>query len=400
MDNVRHDRSTLALPFALLALLPPHPVAAEDPPEEDPAIRAAVQLETAFSRVAERVFPSIVAITTFTEDPEWTAEKRKGPQWVEANREELLYPGFRKTGAGSGFVVAEDGHILSSHDGVTDDEGEIARIVSVELPGDHHLPADVVATEPTINLSILKIDLPRGQDEIRLRALAIGDSDDVQVGHWAIAVGDPTGAERTYATGTVSAKPERQCYQQELTRTLLQAAVRVHPESYGGPMLNIRGEVVGITVPRPDARGVAVAPHGSEYALPINLAMGIYQELKATASRRSPWLGVSVLELDSLRRHLRAQGREVVFPEKLYYPGTGVYVDNVFDPSPASRAGVRAGDFLVKIDGHLLFSVIDFQKWLYLSGIGKTLTIEIFRDGEPLEKTVTIEARPKSATTR
>ncbi len=81
-------------------------------------------------------------------------------------------------------------------------------------------------------------------------------------------------------------------------------------------------------------------------------------------------------------------------------PRTGVYIDDVFDPSPASRAGIRVGDSLVSLDGNRLFSVLDFQKWLYLSGIGRTVELEIFREQKTLEKRVKIEERPESVTTR
>ena len=79
---------------------------------------------------------------------------------------------------------------------------------------------------------------------------------------------------------------------------------------------------------------------------------------------------------------------------------TGVYIDDVFDPSPATRAGIQVGDSLIAVDGNRLYSVLDFQKWLYLSGVGRTVTLEIFRDGETREIDVTIELRPETATMR
>jgi serine protease DegQ len=117
--------------------------------------------------------------------------------------------------------------------------------------------------------------------------------------------------------------------------------------------------------------------------LPIQLSLTIYEALATEASEISPWLGFAVLELsrDVRRRVTKA-------------PRTGVFIDDVFDPSPASRAGIRAGDVLTSIDGNRLLSVADFQRWLYLSGVGTTVTLEIHRDGRRIEKRVPIEQRP------
>lgn len=384
----------------LLAASAAAPLWGAPEPQGDAALELAVQLQEVFARVAERVSPSVVSITTFSVDPEWTQEllqTSRGPAWVQSHAEALLYPGFRPTRAGSGVVVSADGFILSTHDNILDSSGRIARIIDVELPGDRHAPARVTGAEPTINLALLAIEAP---ESAALTPAALGDSDAAHVGHWAIALGDPHGAERTYSTGTIAAQAQRRCYQEQFSRTLMQSSVRIHPESYGGPLVNIRGEVIGINVPRPAGESLVESALGSEYALPINLVRGIYEALKEKGSSDSPWLGISVLELDAAQRRFAAEGRTVVLPQSKYYPGTGLFVDNVYDPSPASRAGIEVGDFLVKIDGHFLFSPYDFQKWVYLAGVGQSLTAEIFRDGESREVHLTLEARPKSAATR
>ena len=368
--------------------------------EDDPAIRLATQLQDAFAAVADKVGPSVVSISVFTEDPDWTRDKltaREGADWVAANPYELLYPGFRRTRAGSGVVVSSDGYILTTHDNLIDADGEVARILDVELPGDVHALANVAGAEPTINLAVLSIEVG---DSVELTPATLGDSDAARVGHWAIAMGDPYGAERTYAAGTIAAQAARQCYQEELSRTLMQSSVRIHPEAYGGPLVDIRGQVIGINVPRPLGETLVDPSPGSEYALPINLVTGIYEALKEKGSTSSPWLGTSVLELDTVRRRWIEEGKTVVLPETKYYPGVGIWVDNVYDPSPASKNDIRVGDFLVKIDGNFLFGPYDFQKWIYLAGIGETIRVELFRDGESLEVEVVLEERPASATPR
>jgi serine protease Do len=375
--------------------------AADEPPSDDPALALALQIEEAFANAAERILPSVVSVSAFTRDAAWTPERlseRHGPAWVEARAEELLYPGFRRTGAGSGFVVAAEGFVLTCRDAVLDERGEVAELVDVEVAGDRHLVGQVVATEPTVDLAVVQVDLATADPRPELRAAPLGRSEGVRVGQWAIGVGDPAGAERTYAAGVVAARPERQCYQAERSRTLLQASVRVHPESYGGPLVDVRGAVIGMLVPRPG--GGEGSPAGSEYALPIDLALTLYEALRASPTHRSPWLGVSVLDRDAAAKRMRETGRAVPLPDSAYYPGAGVFVDDVFDPSPASRAGFRAGDFIVKMNGKLVFSVADFQRALYLTGVGAALPLELFRDGESVAHTVTLESRPPVAATR
>ena len=141
--------------------------------------------------------------------------------------------------------------------------------------------------------------------------------------------------------------------------------------------MDIRGQVVGLTVPGP----------GGVNALPTNLVLTLYRALKVKESSRSPWIGISVLDLSAaVRRRLPSA------------PLTGIYIDDVFEPSPASRLGIRPGDVLVKMDDNRVFAVSDFQHWLYLLGIDATVRLEIFREGKTLLLDVPIEQRPPSAT--
>jgi S1-C subfamily serine protease len=158
---------------------------------------------------------------------------------------------------------------------------------------------------------------------------------------------------------------------------------------FGGPLVNIRGEVIGLTIPG-DAGAAPIASGGRPVnALPINLAMTIYRALKVKESERSPWIGISVLELGAaLRARIKSP------------PLTGIYIDDVFDPSPASRAGIRVGDVLTWMDDQPMLGVSDFQTWLYLLGIDRSVTLEIVRGGTKLRKQLTIEQRPGSALAR
>ena len=359
--------------------------------EESGDLGIAMRLQDAFAAVAERVLPSVVNVSSFERVGEGaTAKAAAGEAWQVAGAEAATYPGFRRLKSGSGFFVSADGYVLTGLHALTREDGAPAEVIDVELPDGRRVLSRLVGAEPALDLAVVKLEVVPEQRPAIVTPVEIGNGEALRVGHWAIAVGDPWGPERTYAVGTLAARAERQCYQEQLGATLLQASLVVPPESFGGPLVDIRGRVVGMLVPPP------LAPtQATTYALPIDLALNLYEALKVTESRRSPWLGVSVLELATARR--RAASDPAKRPD---LPPTGVYIDDVFEPSPASRAGIRVGDSLVAIDGQRLLSVLDFQKWLYLAGIGREVALELHRDGETVVKRVEVEERPASATTR
>jgi serine protease Do len=267
--------------------------------------------------------------------------------------------------------------------------------VDVELHDGTHRIARIVGTEPTIDLGVLQLEEFKPERLPELRPVRIGSSDSVRVGHWAIALGDPAGPGTTFAVGTFASTPERQCYQEDRSATLLRASLGVPSGGFGGPLVNIDGAVVGMLIPGPaEHLPVLVTPSRPlDLALPIDLAMAIFEPLKVKESRRSPWLGFSVLELRAARWQHASSGGVAL-------PANGIYIDDVFEPSPAAAADIRIGDCLLSIDGNPILSVVGFQKWLYLSGIGRTITLEIWRDGKTIEKRVPVEERPAAAVPR
>jgi serine protease Do len=376
---------------------PRSPRGAEVASPPGPDVQVAIQLQNAFAQVAERAAPSVVGVAGFvrSEDPPESADTGSGGSWSLEDGEGRLYPGFRQATAGSGFVVDDAGYLLTAQHVLVGPDGETVGVVDVELSDGGHAVARIVGMEPTINLAVLQLETFGAKRILaRLQPARIADPTRERVGHWAIALGNPAGPGTTFSVGTLSSQPERQCYQGDLSATLIQSTAIVPAGAYGGPLVNISGEVLGITVPPPgvDVAGAAAGAVG--YALPIDLAMTIFEPLKKTESRTSPWLGISVLELAAARQRTAKAGKQVQLPR------TGLYIDDVFDPSPAATAGVRIGDALIAIDGHRLMSARTFQKWLYLSGIGSEVTLQIFRDGETFEKTTTITERPAAAVPR
>jgi serine protease Do len=382
---------TLSLSLGAIAAAERRPASAR----RDQPLKEAVALQETFARVADQVFPSMVCLTSFERTAEPTpptgAAQDRG-FWREPVGVEQRYPNMRRLASASGFLMTADGYAVSSLDFLRKPGGELADLVDAETFDGTIALCEVVGIEPTLNLAVIKLALYPNAEPPVLAPVTIADPDAIRVGHWAIAVGDPLGPQRVFAAGLISARPERDCYQAELAATFLEASLQVHPEAHGGPLVDIEGAVMGIIVPHRTPQ-FDEASSGLVYALPMSIATGIFESLKVARSFESPWLGVSVLSLGEYRERLRASGTA----RDRKQPVMGVYIDNVFDPSPAALADVRVGDILLSVNAQRLFTVFDFQRSLYLAGIGNTIAIELYRDGEMLTRQVTIEARPAAA---
>ncbi|MFN2428080.1 MAG: S1C family serine protease, partial [Candidatus Binatia bacterium] len=215
-------------------------------------------------------------------------------------------------------------------------------------------------------------------------------------GHWLIGVGNPAGPAVAFDVGVVSATAQRECYQELRSATMVQSSLPIPAASLGGPVVDIHGDVMGISVRLPSVPATAQAPAQPESAaiLPVNLLLNLHEALRAARSERSPWLGISVLELSLYRNQVRDNAIAAKMPD------AGVYIDNVFEPSPATRAGVRRGDFLLAVNGSAVTTVGDFQHQLYTSGIGSRAELGLLRDGQPLTVSVVVEERPEEARMR
>jgi S1-C subfamily serine protease/mono/diheme cytochrome c family protein len=350
----------------------------------------AIHLQDVFAGIAERLAPRVVGVTGFVRDPTWTSERLQiehDSAWMAANADAVRYPGFRPIRRGSGLLIDDQGFVVSCDHWLRDDSGKPVALAEIELSDDSRAVGALVGAEPMLDFAVLRI---AGAVPEPPPALELADSDRVETGHWVIGLGDPPGPDRSFAVGLIASAPQRQCYQAELSATRLQSSLIVPPAALGGPVVDIQGQVVGISVRQEAEPGSP--PETS--ILPINLVVTLLEALKVSHSERSPWIGVSVLELPVVRQRLGAKAAQA------HIPPTGVQIDDVFDPSPASRAGVRPGDFLVGLGGHPVFAVGDFQTWLYVAGIGTPVDLELVRDGQPMRVSVTIDARPPSATTR
>jgi serine protease Do len=309
-------------------------------------------------------------------------------------------------GTGSGFVIDKDGHILTNYHVV-----EGTSRITVKFHNDpKEYRARLVGAAPPLDVALLKVDAPKE----KLVPLVLGDSDRIRVGQKAIAMGNPFGLEFTVTQGIVSAireNPGAIGDESGLVPQVIQTDAAINPGNSGGPLLNSRGEVIGINTAifTPTGQFGAAQFAGVGFALPINLVKQYLPELKAgktlTAEaiiRSRPRLGVSLIPL-------------AIYPERLRQqhglPDSGLMVQEVERNSPAQRAGLRPpsrfayiqlptgetlqvgvdGDVLLKADGVPLTSIAGLRRVLYAKKPGEAVSLEVFRQG----RTFTVKVVPQ-----
>ena len=337
----------------------------------------------------ERITPSIVTVNTYIKVPEGVAFEGR---WQVAD--ESPFPGYAREKVASGILLDDKGTILCCRDPLTLEGDVLAEVYEIDTPTGARFECELIASEPTINLGILRVKLAEGQTLGDLVPATIGKSETVQLGDTVFAAADPFGSSRTFAQGTVMALPTASCYQADLTGSFIHSSMAIAPGAIGGALVNAKGEVVGILVPPPAANG-ATRPDPSpyvSYALQIDTALGVGQALIEKRSNHSPWVGFSVLSQTELKTRLRDDAKF----NAMQKPELGIYIDDLYDPSPASKAGIRRGDFIVDINGRKIASVVDFQQSLYYFS-GSQVPVKFFRDGKDLTVMLKIEERPAAA---
>jgi 2-alkenal reductase len=326
------------------------------------------------SAIYQKVNPSVVNITV----------RQKAP--AEMGGEE----GSFIEGQGSGFVWDKQGYIVTNDHVVTG-----ATEVDVTFWNDVLVAATVVGVDPDSDLAVVKVDV--GQEE--LIPAELGDSDTVEVGARAIAIGNPFGLEGTLTMGIISAVgrsiPSMGGFQ---IPEAIQTDAAINPGNSGGPLLDQAGRVIGINAQiRSDVR----ANSGVGFAIPINLVQRVVPALIEKGSYEHPWLGIAGTVVSP------SMARDLDLPVE-----RGIIIAEVISNSPAQRAGLRAGkrtvtykgypvqvggDIIVQIDGQELRNFDDLL--IYLSrktSPGQKVTLGIVRDGKPITVSVALGARPTS----
>jgi Do/DeqQ family serine protease len=282
------------------------------------------------------------------------------------------FPGFSQNqvrrGVGSGFITSSDGYILTNEHVI-----EGAKEVQVTVMGyDNPFPAKVVGTDRELDLAILKIDAPKP-----LPTVALGDSDKTRVGEWVVAIGNPYGLDHTVTVGVVSAKGRPIPVQDRIYKNLLQTDAAINPGNSGGPLLNLQGEVIGINT------AVNAEGQGLGFAIPINTAKEVMDELRTKGKVVRPWLGVSILDVTAdLQQYFKLPDRK------------GAIIGEVVSGSPADKAGLQVGDVIRKVDNQPIENAQALVDVIAKKQVGQTVGLEIYRNGQTILRLVKIAEKP------
>lgn len=354
----------------------------------------ALVLQESMANIAEKIAPCVVSIASLERvDGEATeVDDRAEGAWVIPTTDPR-YPGYKRIGASTGFIIdAENGIILTARTPLLKDDGSLADAFDVETDDKLHSLATVIGAEPNLDLAFLRVVVGVDGRMPELTQVTWGDSAAMKPGYWAFAIGDPYGIEWFFDSSVLSAVPSRDCYQEDLAASYLQTALDLHPEAVGGPLVDIHGDVIGLLAARDESMVIGPVRGNLQYALPSKIIEGIAESILARNSFSSPWLGFSVMSREELREQLGPRAFS-----RIDRPPVGIWIENVFEPSPAHSAGLRPGDFLVSLDGHPINTPIDFQKHFYLAGVGEEVELGIHRDGATNTSLVVIEERPPAA---
>jgi serine protease Do len=330
-------------------------------PPSIPEARSLQQFSEAFAAVAEHVKPSVVYIRS--QRTEAASKQQRVPPGMER-----FFPRFRQQpeieqGSGSGFVVSADGYILTNNHVV-----EGAEQVTVRLLDRREFKAKVIGSDPNTDVAVVKIDA-KG-----LPPMALGNSDDARVGEWVLAIGNPLGEGLTFTvtSGIVSAKgralaglPGRG---QGSIQDFIQTDAAINPGNSGGPLVSVRGEVIGINSAIASETGFY---SGYGFAIPINLARTVMNQLIETGTVHRAALGVSI---DNVTLNDAAY---VGLPEI-----RGVVVKDIpSDDSPAKAAGIQPGDVIIAVDSKPVERVGQLQQVIGFRKPGDVVKVEVARKG-------------------
>jgi len=338
--------------------------------EKEPAA-SPVRISTAFEQAARRVLPSVVTLrrVALPSVPPPTQDPRKPPPPDELMRRLLGAFEEPQETVSSGLVIDASGLILTSEHAV---RGR-AELTVVLRDGSEFKPTEIKA-DPRSDLALVRI-----KDAGPLSAAVLGDSDQMEIGDWVLAIGSPFGLEASVTAGILSAKSRSLDTARQ--QDFMQTDAAINPGNSGGPLVNLRGEVIGISAAIESTSGMY---EGVGFAIPINRAKWISQQLAKQGTVRRAYLGVGVQELTpALSRKLEAPA------------GRGLVVAEVRPNSPAALAGVRLGDVITQFAGHPVPSWAVFTTAIERMAIDSQQRIGLVREGKPLELPVTIREEPR-----
>lgn len=293
-------------------------------------------------------------------------EKFFGPQFRQQQPRQRE---FKQRGQGSGFIISKDGYILTNNHVV-----ESADVIKVTLSDEREFDARLIGTDPQTDVALLKIEDPEN-----LPVLPIGDSNNLEAGEWVIAIGNPFGLSQTVTVGVVSATGRSSVGINEY-ENFIQTDAAINPGNSGGPLINGRGEAVGINTALFSRTGGYM---GIGFAIPINMAQSIQDQLHKYGKVTRGWLGVVIQNVD----------KDLADSFGLKQAG-GILVSEVQENTPASAAGLKQGDVITHLNDTELKDVTDLRNRVAMLRPGSKAMLFVMRDGRERKIQVTIGEQP------
>ncbi|OQY24499.1 MAG: peptidase [Desulfobacteraceae bacterium 4572_35.2] len=322
-----------------------------------------------FVALTKQLKPAVVNIST-TLHNQSTPSSDQQPSSIHRDFFEEFFNNFLqeyngphdpKKSLGSGFIISDDGYILTNAH-VVDNADEI----KVQIAGGAVFSATVQGVDPKLDLALLKIET----DE-KLPTVTLGNSDKLEIGEWVMAIGNPFGLQQTVTVGIVSAKGR--VLGAGPYDNFIQTDASINPGNSGGPLFNTHGAVVGINA------AIVSGAQGLGFAIPINTAKHILPQLKATGHVTRGWLGITIQKVSK------------DLADSFGLATTkGALISSITENSPAQQAGLRRGDIIMTLNQHQIETINDLPRLVADIAIGDTATIGVYRDGTIINITVMI----------
>lgn len=266
---------------------------------------------------------------------------------------------------GSGFIIDKEGYVVTNNHVV-----EEADKIKVKLNNGDEYDAEIVGRDPNTDLALIHLKSAKNLPMIKL-----GNSDDLKVGEWVVAIGSPFGLEHTVTAGIVSAKGR--VIGSGPYDDFIQTDASINPGNSGGPLLNLSGEVIGINT------AIIASGQGIGFAVPINMAKGILNQLKQSGEVTRGWLGVAIQDVNGEIAEYYGVGKDQ----------KGVLISEVFPGDPADKAGIKAKDIITEVNGKKVETARELTRLVAEIGVGDTATVKGLRDGKEITFKVKIAKR-------
>ena len=273
----------------------------------------------------------------------------------------------RQTGLGSGFIVSADGYVCTNHHVVADVDSVTVRI------DDHEYEAEVIGSDELTDIALLKIQAPGPFESVFM-----GNSDRVQVGDWAIAIGNPFGLDRTFTVGVVSAVARTEL--DPLGNAHIQTDASINPGNSGGPLLNLDGEVIGVNRMIYSQTGGSM---GIGFAIPINTVHAVLDQLREHGKVRRAYIGAQIAPVS------QDVARQLGLPNT-----NGAIIAQVLPNSPAAQAGLRPNDVILKVAGEVVEGPAELIRKISVIPIGQNVAFEVWRERRVVQLSITLQERP------